>query len=130
MRVDNTPLPPLDPDEEDPYGEALLAIQGNIFSNESLEAIYRGDPPGIRLLGATNTRLMILDPDAFEDRTALLSIPLKGVSGVAFAPGEGETLDTTTTVGILVMREKYLVICHSRADARELHDMLIWTLTN
>ncbi len=130
MRVDPpTPLS-FDLSDEDPLAVALLAVHGNVFNGESLEAIFRGSPPGIPLLAVTSRRLMMLDTTMFEDRSALISVPLSGVSGVAFVTSGDQSFDATTTVGMVLRRKSVLLVCESREEARELHDMLIWTLTS
>lgn len=130
MRVDDSPLPVrAEPLDGDPLAGAMQAIQDNIFSGETLEALFRGEEGGLALLAVTNKRLMLLDKYTFEERTALTSVPLKGVSKVSFVMLDGETLDTTRTVGVVLGGQAHLVICPTRQEARELHDMLIWTLT-
>ncbi len=130
MRVDPpTPLS-VDPSDQDPLAVAMLAVQGNVFNGESLEAIFRGSPPGIPLLAVTSRRLMMLDTATFEDRSALVSVPLSGVSCVAFVASGDQSFDATTTVGMVLLRKPVLLVCESREEARELHDMLIWTLTS
>lgn len=129
MRVDDAPLPTrAEPAALDAHSEVTQAIQDNIFNGESLDAVFRGEAGGLGLLAVTNKRLMLLDEHTFEQRTALTSVPLKGISKVSFVPLDGETLDTTRTVGVVVGGQAHLVICPTRQEARELHDMLIWTL--
>lgn len=130
MRVDTQVPMRVDTTDDDPLAEALVAIQDNIFSGESLEAVFRGEPGGLALLAVTNRRLMLLDKITFEERTALTSVPLRGISRVSFVMNDGETLDTTRTVGLVVSGQAHLVVCPTRQEARELHDMLIWTLTS
>ena len=115
--------------EDDKLAEEMAVLQGNVFNGESVDGVFRGQPGGVRLLAVTNKRLMVLDESAFEDRTALISIPLKGVSGVAFLAGPGEEMETTNVVGIMMMGGKHEVICGSEDEARQLHDMLIWAIT-
>jgi hypothetical protein len=71
---------------------------------------------------------MYLDHESFEDRTALVSAPIKGVSDVAFLDGPDVKLSHTTIVGFTVSRQKKFVVCGTQEEARQLHDMLIWSL--
>jgi hypothetical protein len=109
--------------------EELDVIQGNVFSGESVDGVFRGKPGGLPLLAVTNKRLMFVDDFTFEDKVAIMSVPLKGVSSVGFVAGADESLKSTCTVGIAVAGGKHLFVCRSEEEARQLHDMLIWAIT-
>lgn len=108
--------------------DELETLRGNIFNGESVEAVFRGKSPGIPLLVVTNSRLMLVDNSMFEDHTALVSVPLKGVSSVSVLVGKGDSALTATTVGIAVLGGKHQMICETPEEARQLHDLLIWSL--
>jgi hypothetical protein len=128
MRVDPQAQLNIDLHEADPLASVLDTVQNNIFNGETLDAVFRGRPPGLPMLAVTNRRLMLLHGTAYDEGLALISVPLKTVSSVAFVIGEGETLDTTATVGIMMLGGPHLVVCENRQEARELHDSLLWTL--
>jgi hypothetical protein len=108
--------------------DELETLRGNIFNGESVDGVFRGKSPGIRLLVVTNRRLMLVDKSMFDDHTALVSVPLKGVSSVSVLIGEDDSVQTASTVGIAMLGGKYQVLCSTAEEARQLHDMLIWAL--
>jgi hypothetical protein len=114
--------------EEPDFADELSMMQSNVFNGEAVEGVFRGRPPGMPLLAVTNRRLMYLDGDSFEDRMALVSSPIKGVSDVAFLDGPDTELQYTTIVGMTVQRKKMFIVCNGQEEARQLHDMLIWSL--
>lgn len=115
--------------DADGMADELAVIQGNVFNGESVDAVYRGKPPGLRLLAVTNKRLMYVDEDAYEDQVAVMSVPLKSVAAVGFVAGPDESLQSTATVGMTIGRAKHLLVCGTGEEARQLHDMLIWAIT-
>ena len=115
--------------EDDKLAEEMAVLQGNVFNGESVDGVFRGKPGGLPLLAVTNTRLMLVDDFSFEDKTALVSVPLKSVSSVSFVAGPDESLESTTTVGIAMLGGKHLLVCATDEEARQLHDMLIWAIT-
>jgi hypothetical protein len=127
LHVDSKPPSEFEIDDRGLEDE-LETLRGNIFNGESVEAVFRGKSPGIPLLVVTNSRLMFVDRSMFDDHTALVSVPLKGVSSVSVLVGEGESALTATTVGIAVLGGKHMMICAKPEEARQLHDLLIWSL--
>jgi hypothetical protein len=110
-------------------GDELDVIQGNVFNGEAVDGVYRGKPPGLRLLAVTNKRLMYVDDSTFEDSVAVMSAPLKSVASVGFVAGPDEHLKDTTTVAMTIGRAKHLLVCGTQEEARQLHDTLIWAIT-
>jgi len=114
--------------EERDYAAELAMMQSNVFNGEAVDGVFRGKSPGLALLAVTNRRLMYLDGSSFEGRTALVSSPMKGVSDVAFLDGPDVELQYTTIVGLTVQRSKQFIILPTQEEARQLHDMLIWSI--
>lgn len=108
--------------------DELETLRGNVFNGEAVDGVFRGRPPGIPLLVVTNRRLMFVDRAMFDDHTALVSAPLKGVSSVSVLVGEGDSVRTAATVGIVMLGGKHQIVLATSEEARQLHDMLIWAL--
>jgi hypothetical protein len=115
--------------DDERLAEELAVIEGNVFNGETVDGVFRGQPGGLSLLAVTNRRIMMVDTAGFEDRCAVMSLPLKSVSGVGFLAGPDESLMTTATVGIKMGGAKHLLICRTEDEARQLHDMIIWAIT-
>ena len=108
--------------------DELETLRGNIFNGEAVDGVFRGKPPGIPLLVVTNRRLMLVERSMFDDHTALVSAPIKGVSSVSVLFGKDDSVHTATTVGIVMLGGKHQMILSTPEEARELHDMLVWAL--
>src|SRR4051794_41116222 len=97
--------------DDERLSEELAVIQGNVFNGEAVDGVFRGQPGGLSLLAVTNQRLMMVDGHVFDDHCAVLSLPLRSVSGVGFLAGPDESLMTTATVGILIQGRKHVLVC-------------------
>ncbi|HEY2204367.1 MAG TPA: hypothetical protein VGH99_07820 [Pseudonocardia sp.] len=108
----------------------LIAVQGNLFDGEAIHRSYRGRPPGVQLLAVTSRRLMMIEAITFKGRTALSSIPFGRVTSVHFLSTEDQPIETTRVVGIRVMTALFEFEAVDAEQAREAHDLVVWSVTH
>ncbi|MBO0848193.1 MAG: hypothetical protein J2P20_01915 [Pseudonocardia sp.] len=106
----------------------FLAIQDNLFDGERIDGIYRGGRGGAELLAITNRRLMIVESEIWEGRTALTSMSFSQVASVSYLASEDTTISSSTIVGIRSRSGSYEVHCQTEGQAREVHDLITWNL--
>lgn len=116
------PVPDLDSRAE------FLAIHDNLFDGEQIDGIYRGGPGGAELVAITNRRLMIVESEIWEGRTALTSTSFSQVASVSYLASENATISNSPIVGIRTRSGSCEVHCQSHEQARELHDLITWNL--
>jgi hypothetical protein len=106
----------------------LGVIYDSLFDGEALDGIYRGCETGVRLLAVTNRRLLMVETTSCDDRRALTSVPYARVTSVSYLATAGESVASSTTVGIRVLYTLYELGCKAEDQARELHDLITWHL--
>jgi hypothetical protein len=104
----------------------MAAIHNSLFEGEVLDGVYRGSPPGIRMLGITNRRLIMLEDISRAGHLCFTSIPLTRLSTVSFMLRGNEKIDSATSLVFRMMMSYYELHCHDRQDAREAHDLVVW----
>ncbi len=120
------------PPESGPVGDVatdLEAIHGNLFDGEAIDATFRGEEPGMQLLAITSRRLMMVESTTHDGYRALTSVPFGRVMTVSFLASGASPLGASHTVGFSVMQGKYRIVCRNTEEARQAHDLLIWTIT-
>lgn len=120
---------------EDPVGEhpadhpsVLAVVRHRLFDGEVLDGVYRGQAPGVHLLGMTNRRLMLLEETTEPGRLALTSVPLTRVTSVGIIPDEDGDVEAAHSLAIRVLPMIYDLRLRSSAEALEVHDLLVWRI--
>ncbi|HEY2205537.1 MAG TPA: hypothetical protein VGH99_13780 [Pseudonocardia sp.] len=100
-------------------------IDDDLVTGEVVDAVYSG--PDASTVALTNRRLIILEP-AFDERTALLSVPFSRVTSVAYLSPPAESVASSSILEIKVGRGAYYVGFRSQGQAREAHGSIMWQL--
>jgi hypothetical protein len=110
------------------YHTDFAAIKDSTFDGERIDGIYRGGGTGVRVLAVTSRRLMMVESTSWAGRMSVTSVPFSRVTSVGLlAPNDG-ALATSTVVGIRIQNSVYELSCDSEDLAREVHDLIVWTL--
>lgn len=106
----------------------LLAIHDNLFDGERIDGIYRGCSGGIELLAVTNRRLMVVETENWDGRTALTSMAFSQLASVSYIVPEDTPIGDATVVGVKTRSATYELCCRTAEQAREVHDLITWNL--
>lgn len=102
-------------------------VRDSVMAEEHIYGAYAGEGPGVALCGVTNRRVLLFDRAFPGGRTALITIPYKSISTVAFVSQDGDPI-FSRTVAIQVGRTFYEVTCRGEEQAAEIHDLITWHL--
>lgn len=102
-------------------------VRDSVMTEEHIYGAYAGDGAGVALCGVTNRRVLLFDRAFPGGRSALISVPFKSITTVAYVSQDDEPI-FSRTIAIQVGRTFYEVHCRGEEQAAEIHDLINWHL--